>query len=104
MVTPENISVWADIAAIFLVICTVIWTLVLGAIYGGAWWYLRKGRKWLATPLLMAHVYTLRVQHAAMKITDAVANVPIQISSATTQVSTTARVLIKSLKRDAAQR
>lgn len=99
MVNPETISVWADIATIFLVVCTVITTLALGAVYGGAWWYLRKGRKKLAMPLLMGQVYALRVQHATMKVTDTIANVPIQIASVTTQVTTTAGVLKDSLAR-----
>lgn len=100
MMNPETISVWADIATIFLVVCTVISTLALGAVYGGAWWYLRKGRKALGLPLLMGQVYALRVQHATMKVTDGVANVPIKVATATTQVKTTVGVLVKSLKHD----
>lgn len=96
---PEALSFWADVGAIFLVCNVFLLTLVMGAALGFGWWYLRKGRKALGVPLLMGQVYTLRVQHATMKVTDTVANVPIQIHSATTQVMTTARVLKNSLQR-----
>lgn len=91
---PESISFWANVAAIFLLVNVFILTLATGAALGFGWWYLRKGRKALGMPLLMAHVYALRTQHVTMKVSDAVANVPIQISSLTTRVTTTARALV----------
>ncbi len=96
---PEAVSFWADIAAIFLVGNVILLTLVMGVALGFGWWYLRKGRKALVLPLLMGQVYALRVQNATMKVTDAVANVPIQIHATTTQVTTTARVLKESIAR-----
>ncbi len=96
---PESISFWADVGTIFLVCNVFLLTLVMGVALGFGWWYLRKGRKALGVPLLMGQVYALRVQHVTMKVSDTVANVPIQIHSATTQVTTTARVLKNSLAR-----
>ena len=98
-VNAETISYWAQIAAVYLAICTFITTLALGAIYGGAWWYLRKGRKWLAMPLLMAQVYTLRVQHITTKVANGIGKGVIETNVTVTQVSTTAEVAGKSLVR-----
>lgn len=89
----ESISFWADIAAIFLVVNVILITLVIGAAFGFGWWYLRKGRKALAIPLLMGQVYTLRAQQITMKVTDAIANVPISIHATTAQIKTTAQTL-----------
>jgi hypothetical protein len=90
---PESISLWADIAAIFVLINVFILMLIPGAAFGFGWWYLRKGRKALVVPLLMAQVYALRVQQITMKVTDGIANVPIQISATATQIATTLKVL-----------
>lgn len=92
---PEVVSLWADIAAIFCLVQIVLVTIVMGVGLGFGWWYLRKGRKKLATPLLMGQVYALRVQHATMKVSDGVANVPITINSAVTQALTTIQTLIR---------
>lgn len=95
---PETISVWADVAAIFLVVNVVVLTLAVGVGLGFGWWYLRKGRRALSMPLLMGQVYSLRVQHITIKVTDRIANVPIQIHATTAQVTTTVRVLGQSLR------
>jgi hypothetical protein len=97
VVSPEAVSFWADIAAIFIVINVLVIVLVVGAAFGAGWWYLRKGRKALAMPLLMGQVYTLRVQHITMRVTDGIANAVIQTNATATQVTTTARVLGESL-------
>lgn len=99
VVSPEAVSFWADVAAIFIAINLLVIVVVVGAGLGAGWWYLRKGRKKLATPLLMAQVYTLRAQHITMQVTDAVANVVIQTNATAAQVATTARVLTESLLR-----
>ena len=96
---PETVSFWADIAAVFCVIQVILIVIIMGAVLGFGWWYLRKGRRALVTPLLMAQVYTLRVQHVTMKATDAVANVPISISAGVAQVTTTGKTLWESLTR-----
>lgn len=90
---PETVSLWADIATIFVLINVFILMLIPGAAFGFGWWYLRKGRKKLVVPLLMGQVYALRVQHITMKVTDAIANVPIQISNTAAQITTTLRAL-----------
>jgi hypothetical protein len=91
--SPESISLWADIAAIFVLINVFILMFVPAALFGFGWWYLRKGRKALVVPLLMAQVYTLRVQQVTMKITNGIAKVPIEISATATQIATTLKVL-----------
>lgn len=92
---PEAVSFWADIAAIFCLVQVILLTIVVGVGLGFGWWYLRKGRKKLATPLLMGQVWALRVQHVTMKVTDAVANVPITINAGVTQALTTIQTLIR---------
>lgn len=94
---PETVSFWADVAAIFLLAQAILITIVLGVGLGFGWWYLRKGRKALGMPLLMAQVYTLRAQHITMRVTDAIANVPISIHAGVTQVTTTFETLWSSL-------
>lgn len=96
---PETIHFWADIAAIFVMINVFILMLIPGVAFGFAWWYLRKVPKKLEMPFLMAHVYALRVQQITMKVTDGIANVPIQISCVAAQVSGTVRALRGSVVR-----
>lgn len=69
--------------------------LIPAALFGFGWWYLRKGRKALAMPFLMAQVYALRIQNATMRVSDKIVNVPIQMNAAATQVETTAKALRK---------
>lgn len=97
--SPETVRSVADIAAVFIAINIFILMLIPAALFGFAWWYLRKGRKWLVNPLLMGQVYALRAQQITMKVTDGIASVPIQIAATTTQVSTTLRVLGGSIAR-----
>ncbi len=93
--SPESISFWADVAAIYCVVNALILTLVSGVALGLGWWYLRKGRKALGMPLLMAQVYTLRAQHITMQVTDAIANVPIGIHTTTARLKVTAQTLMR---------
>ncbi len=93
--SPESLLFWANIAAIYCVVNGVILSLVIGVAFGFAWWYLRKGRKALMMPLLMAQVYALRAQHITLKVTDAVANVPIGIHTTTTRLKVTAQTLLR---------
>lgn len=82
-----------------MVVLDLVIIIVIGAVLGAGWWYLRKGRRALAMPLLMGQVYTLRVQHITMQVSDAVANAVIQTNTAATQAATTVRVLAESLWR-----
>jgi hypothetical protein len=93
--TPENISWWADVLTVYLMVVAFVLALAVGAGLGLGWWYLRKARKKLAMPLLMVQVYALRVQHITMKVTDAVANVPITIHATFARVRTTALTLVR---------
>ena len=80
-----------------------ILALMTGVGLGFGWWYLRKGRKALGMPFLMAQVYALRVQNATMRVTDRIVNVPIQLNAAATQVEVTAKALVQPagpIKRD----
>jgi hypothetical protein len=95
----ETLNFWANVAAIFLFINALIITIAMGVAFGFGWWYLRKGRKWLAMPLLMAQVYTLRAQHITTQVTDVIANVPITVHAVTTQATTTTRLLTSSIVR-----
>lgn len=90
----ETLNFWAAVAAIFLFANAILVTLFMGVSIGFGWWYLRKGRKALAMPLLMAQVYALRVQTTTTKVCDSIANVPIQINQVTTQVTSTAKILV----------
>ena len=70
--------------------------LIPAALFGFGWWYLRKGRRALVTPLLMGQVYALRIQNATMRVSEKIVNVPIQLNAGVTQVETTAKALRKS--------
>jgi hypothetical protein len=89
----DSISFWADVAAIFIVAQLFVFTFVTAIGLGMGWWYLRKGRKKLATPLLLAQVYALRAQQGTLKVSDKVAAVPISIHAFVTQVQVTAQTL-----------
>jgi hypothetical protein len=97
--SPETVSFWADLAAIFVLINVFVLMLIPGIAFGFGWWYLRKGRRKLVVPLLMGQVYALRIQQITMKACDAVANVPIQISAGAAQIMTTLRALRGSVVR-----
>lgn len=93
--TPEAVSFWADIAAVFCLVQVIVVTIALGVGLAFGLKYLRKGRKALGIPLLMAQVYALRAQQITIKVTDRVASVPIGIHGVTTQVKTTAQTLLR---------
>jgi hypothetical protein len=92
---PETLSWWADVLTVYLVLNVFVLTLAVGVGLGFGWWYLRKGRRKLVMPLLMAQVYTLRVQRVTMRVTDAIAGVPIALHAATARVKTTAQALAR---------
>jgi hypothetical protein len=96
---PETLNYWATVAAIFLFINALVVTIASGVIFGFAWWYLRKGRMWLGTPLLMAQVYALRAQHITTQVSDKIVGVPIAIRSTTARATTTTRLLSESVVR-----
>ncbi|MBI4674451.1 MAG: hypothetical protein HY741_22635 [Chloroflexi bacterium] len=87
----QSLSIAADIAAIFLVVQLLLFTLIMAVSFGMGWWYLRKGRKALVLPFLYAQVYTLRVQQVTMKVTDAIASAPIGIHTTAEQIKVTAQ-------------
>ena len=89
----NSISFWADVAAIFIVAQLFVFTFVTAVGLGMGWWYLRKGRKKLATPLLLAQVYALRVQQSTLKVSNKVAAVPIGIHAFATRLQVTAQML-----------
>jgi hypothetical protein len=91
--SAETIIILTDIATIFLAINVIIMTLVVAAVLGFAWWYLRKGRKKLELPFLYAQVYALRVQKVTMQACDAVARVPIEINANAARVGAFAHTL-----------
>jgi hypothetical protein len=91
----ETLGMWRDIALIFLIVQSFIVTLATGAVFGVAWWYLRKGRKALVMPLLYGQVYALRAQHITLKATDKVAAVPIGANALAARIGTTVRTLVK---------
>lgn len=93
--TSEALAFWAGVAAIFLLVNAAVIAVVMGISLGFGWWYLRRGRKALRTPLLMAQVYALRIQYRTMQAGDAIANVPIQIHATTARVKTTAQTLMQ---------
>jgi hypothetical protein len=92
-VTPETLNFWAAASAIYLFINAIVITLFTGIALGFVWWYLRKGRKALVKPLLMAQVYALRVQLTTSKVADKIAGVPIEINAAASRVTTTTKML-----------
>ena len=96
---PETLNFWANVSTVFLLCNAAVLAVVSGIGLGIGWWYIRKGRKALGTPFLMAQVYSLRLQIATTRVTDRIAAVPIQIDAAATQVTTTAKVLKNSLAR-----
>lgn len=93
--TPETLAFWRDIAVVLLCVQAFILMLVPGALFYFGWYYLRKGRKALSMPLLMAQVYALRIQHITMRVTDKFAAIPINIGAGSAQVTTTLRTLFK---------
>lgn len=93
--TRETLAFWRDIALILLCLQAFILMLVPGAILYFGWYYLRKGRKALSMPLLMAQVYALRIQHVTMRVTDKIAAIPMNIGAGSAQITTTLRTLFK---------
>lgn len=90
---PETLDALAKVSTVFLMCNAFVLTLATGLGLGFVWWYLRKGRKALGMPFLMAQVYTLRIQMVTMRVTDRIAAVPIQIDATTTRITTTVRGL-----------
>lgn len=96
--TPESLSIWADVAAIFLVMQIFVFTIFASVTLGMAWWYLRLGRKKLVVPLLMAQVYALRIQHATNRVGNKIVSVPIGINATVKRAQVTASRLLSSDK------
>jgi hypothetical protein len=96
--TPESVSFWADVAAVFLLVQMLLATVFMAVGLGMAWWYLRKGRKKLVLPFLYAQVYALRVQKGTAQIGDKIAGVPIAINSTTERVKVTTQALLSGNK------
>ena len=91
---PETLNFWANVAAIYLMFLMFLGVLVVGALLGFVWWYLRKGRRALALPFLYAQVYALRVQRTTQQVSDKVVQVPIALHATSEQVATTSRALV----------
>lgn len=93
--TAETFALWRDLALILLIAEAFILVLPVAILLFFGWKYLRKGRKALYMPMLMAQVYALRIQHITMRVTDKIATVPINVSAASAQVTTAVGTLTK---------
>lgn len=93
--SPESISFWADVSAIFILSQLFLFTLLMAVGLGVGWWYFRKARKKLLVPLLMGQVYALRIQQGTAKIGDKIANVPITIDSTAKRAQVTSQAMIR---------
>lgn len=91
--SADTIIILTDIATIFLAINVILMTLVVAAVIGFAWWYLRKGRKKLGLPFLYAQVYTLRAQKVTLQACDAIARIPIEVGANAARMGAIARTL-----------
>ncbi len=91
----QTLAFLRDLSVILLCLEAFILLLVPLVIVFFAQRYLRRFRHWLRLPLLRVQVYTLRVQHLAMRATDGVARVPIAMHMLGTQVEVTIRHLAR---------
>lgn len=93
--SPESISFWADVSAIFILSQLLFFTLLMAVGLGVGWWYFRKARKKLIVPLLMGQVYALRIQQGTTKISDKIVNVPMTINATAKRAQVTTQALVR---------
>ncbi len=93
--TPESLSFWADVAAVFLLAQMFLFSIIMAVGMGMGWWYFRRARKKLAMPMLMAQVYALRMQQGTNKVADKIVSVPMGINAAATRAQATAQALLR---------
>ncbi|GIL15409.1 MAG: hypothetical protein BroJett039_05820 [Chloroflexota bacterium] len=92
---PESISLWADVAAIFILAQLLLFTLLMAVALGIGWWYLRQARKKLIVPFLMGQVYALRAQQITTKVSDNISNAPIALYATAERIQVTARTFTR---------
>ena len=93
--SPESVSFWADVSAIFILSQMLLFTLLFAVGLGVGWWYFRKARKKLIVPLLMGQVYALRIQQGTTQVSNKIVNVPITINATVKRVQITAQSLVR---------
>ncbi len=86
---------WRDLSLVWLILLTMIFVAVPGALLYGAQLYLRKFNRWLKLPLRNAQMWALRIEQGTARVADQIAAVPITLHSAGTRVHvTTQRVVV----------
>lgn len=93
--SPESISFWADVSAIFILAQMLLFTLLFAVALGTGWWYFRKARRKLIVPLLMGQVYALRIQQGTTKVSNQIVGVPMTINATAIRVQVTVEALVR---------
>lgn len=93
--SPESISFWADVSAIFILAQMLLFTLLFAVALGTGWWYFRKARRKLIVPLLMGQVYALRIQQGTTKVSNQIVRVPMTINATAIRVQVTVEALVR---------
>lgn len=89
---------WRDLSIVWFILWTFIFMLIPGVIFFFALKYLRIFNRWLKMPLLMAHVWALRIEQGTERVSDRIAALPISLHSRAAQANVTVRGVIDYLR------